>query len=111
MRDGIGMRRYFIINRGSQYGKTTTLTALAESLKEDYTVISLDFQKMGTEGFQNEFTFASAFVKMVMDVLKSNTRDDVEGMMQLLACFIADEENVALRELFLTMSQLCGMAG
>ena len=30
--------KYFIINRGRQYGKTTTLRALAEYLKRDYGV-------------------------------------------------------------------------
>lgn len=38
---------YFTINRARQYGKTTTLMALAEYLKKDYVVISLDFQKIG----------------------------------------------------------------
>lgn len=37
---------YFVINRGRQYGKTTTLRALAEYLRNDYAVISLDFQKL-----------------------------------------------------------------
>lgn len=31
--------KYFMINRARQYGKTTTLLALAEFLKEDYVVI------------------------------------------------------------------------
>ena len=34
---------YFTINRARQYGKTTTLRVLAEFLKDEYTVISLDF--------------------------------------------------------------------
>lgn len=37
---------YFTINRARQYGKTTTLTALAQYLSEDYTVLSLDFQEV-----------------------------------------------------------------
>ena len=36
--------KYFVINRGRQYGKTTTLRALEGYLKEDYFVISMDFQ-------------------------------------------------------------------
>ena len=34
---------YFSINRGRQYGKTTTLVALERALSDDYGVISLDF--------------------------------------------------------------------
>ena len=42
----VDREKYFVINRGRQYGKTTTLMALADFLKEDYIVISLDFQRM-----------------------------------------------------------------
>ena len=41
--------KYFVINKGRQYGKTTTLTALEQYLKTDYLIISLDFQLMGTD--------------------------------------------------------------
>ncbi len=40
--------KYFVINRGRQYGKTTTLRALEEYLKEDYIVVSMDFQGIST---------------------------------------------------------------
>lgn len=48
---------YFIINRGRQYGKTTTLKVLEEYLKDDYIVLSLDFQEIGTEDFACEAAF------------------------------------------------------
>lgn len=35
---------YFAINRARQYGKTTTLDALATALRPDYHVVSIDFQ-------------------------------------------------------------------
>ena len=34
----IDRKKYFSINRGRQYGKTTTLFALEKYLKDDYTV-------------------------------------------------------------------------
>ena len=37
---------YFVINRGRQYGKTTTLRALAEFLEDDYVVFSMDFHSL-----------------------------------------------------------------
>ncbi len=40
--------QYFTINRARQYGKTTTLLALAELLQTDYIVVSLDFQLFST---------------------------------------------------------------
>ena len=44
--DYIDEGHYFVINRGRQYGKTTTLKALDEYLKDDYIVLSLDFQEI-----------------------------------------------------------------
>ena len=37
---------YFIINKGRQYGKTTTLCALGKYLSRDYIVLSLDFHEI-----------------------------------------------------------------
>ena len=39
-------KKYFTINRARQYGKTTTLKALANYLQDKYCVLSLDFQKI-----------------------------------------------------------------
>ena len=46
--------KYFIINRGRQYGKTTTLRLLAEFLKDDYVILSMDFQMMSSANFADE---------------------------------------------------------
>ena len=54
-------KKYFSINRSRQFGKTTTLEALAQYLKNEYIVISLDFQMLGHEDFKNEATFVTAF--------------------------------------------------
>ncbi|HBA97633.1 MAG TPA: 9-O-acetyl-N-acetylneuraminate esterase, partial [Lachnospiraceae bacterium] len=48
---------YFTINRARQYGKTTTLAALAKILSDDYLVINLDFQAFGSSSFENENKF------------------------------------------------------
>ena len=42
----VDRKKYFVINRGRQYGKTTTLRALEEYLKDDYIVLSLDFNSL-----------------------------------------------------------------
>ncbi|SFB41551.1 hypothetical protein SAMN04488528_104716 [Clostridium frigidicarnis] len=38
---------YFTINRPRQYGKTTTLSELKKSLREEYLVISVSFEGIG----------------------------------------------------------------
>lgn len=54
---------YFTINRARQYGKTTTLAALDRALEEDYLVIWLDFQSLGSASYQNEHTKKSAWTR------------------------------------------------
>ena len=61
--------KYFVINRGRQYGKTTTLRALAEYLQEDYTVISMDFQMMSSASFADESAFVVSFIEYLEDLM------------------------------------------
>lgn len=71
--------KYFIINRGRQYGKTTTLMALEQYLKNDYMVIFLDFQKMSDESFENGKNFARSFVKNFIDVVSEKQKEAVSN--------------------------------
>ncbi|MCD7957854.1 MAG: ATP-binding protein, partial [Lachnospiraceae bacterium] len=61
---------YFSINRARQYGKTTTLRALAKYLEDDYVVLSLDFQKMSTADFLTESDFVKGFSREVYRVIR-----------------------------------------
>ena len=56
--------KYFTINRARQYGKTTTLRALAEMLRDEYYVVLLDFQTFDNEKFSNGNVFSVAFCKL-----------------------------------------------
>jgi AAA+ ATPase superfamily predicted ATPase len=58
--------QYFTINRARQYGKTTTLRALAKYLVQDYVVVSLDFQLMSHKDFAEEGAFVKAFSEAVL---------------------------------------------
>jgi len=62
---------YFTINRARQYGKTTTLSLLEESLKDEYTVISTSFEGLGDESFESSAAFCAAFMELVQVALKS----------------------------------------
>lgn len=57
----VDAEKYFTINRARQYGKTTILTALADFLKKEYNVISLDFQTISYADFESEQNFVAAF--------------------------------------------------
>lgn len=59
--------KYFVINRGRQYGKTTTLQALADYLEDDYIVVSIDFQGIGAEELVDAETFVCVGAKHVTE--------------------------------------------
>lgn len=64
MKGYVDRGEYFTVNRARQYGKTTTLRALKEYLKNEYYVISMDFQmQMSYAKFRDENTFSVAFAK------------------------------------------------
>lgn len=58
---------YFAINRPRQYGKTTTLHMLGDTLRKrsDYIVFNTSFEGIGEAIFQEEQVFAKAFVQLL----------------------------------------------
>jgi len=65
----IDKQRYFTINRGRQYGKTTTLSSLRHFLANDYLVISLSFEGLGHNSFVNEETFCQKILQNISHIL------------------------------------------
>ncbi len=98
---------YFVINRGRQYGKTTTLRALGEYLKEDYIVVSLDFQQLGAEDFADVQTFVRIFVKKILTVSRKMRIEDKELFEEMLAPLSDSYSDTGLNDLFERLSSLC----
>jgi len=108
----VDREKYFIINRGRQYGKTTTLMELAEYLKNDYGVLALDFQMMSTSNFADEQTFVTAFIKYIEAVVSDKnvlTKIIEEETYQNLIA-LKDKEKVSMDDLFRRLSQICKTA-
>ncbi len=99
--------KYFIINRGRQYGKTTTLRALAEALKGDYSVASMDFQGIETEEFKNSDVFSRSFAKMFAECFRRNRLENVDAILQPLTDLQTGDKEVTLGRLFAVLSDLC----
>ncbi|MDR2578419.1 MAG: hypothetical protein LBC70_06385, partial [Chitinispirillales bacterium] len=53
---------YFSINRGRQYGKTTTFFLLEKGLPEEYTVISISFEAVSDSMFETEAGFCQGLL-------------------------------------------------
>ena len=104
---------YFVINRARQYGKTTTLGALAEYLKRDYAIISLDFQMMSENDFKDETTFAKAFAEMFLAEIsgkKCTQRKLSADALKRLETAEQSGEITGLRKLFIYLNNLCETA-
>ncbi len=103
---------YLSINRARQYGKTTTLRALNEYLKNTYYVISMDFQmQMSDAKFRSENAFSIAFAKAFIRIIRNldvmlpeNMEYAVE---QLKKATQENREDLELVELFQYLSDIC----
>lgn len=99
---------YFTINRARQYGKTTTLRALDEYLKKDYIVISLDFQMIGADTFQDENTFSVLFSQFFIESIDPDDYPHLHKMAaEQKAALAEDTSNLKLYHLFQYLSHIC----
>lgn len=96
--------KYFVINRGRQYGKTTTLRALEDYLKDEYLVVSLDFQGISTEEYRDEYAFTRAFAWMFAETLRRQGAE-AEGICSEL--LESQEQRKTLSELFVLLGKAC----
>ena len=103
--------KYFTINRARQFGKTTTLHALADFLSPDYLVISMDFQmQMSDAKFRNENSFSMAFARAFENSFRISAGSD-RGCVDALNNFTEERKEAGdgfeLVELFQALSNLC----
>src|SRR5699024_8189662 len=96
--------KYFTVNRARQYGKTTVLTALAEYLKAEYSVISLDFQMISYADFESEQSFVAAFSRELLDCA-GKMPASVESKLKLYSTGKVHEATLSV--LFKTLAELC----
>lgn len=99
---------YFVINRGRQYGKTTTLWALEEYIKEDYLVISMDFQEITNTEYNNETTFTAAFTRIFIEALERSGASGAET--KALVGLLNNPAQGLLSEMFVVLRNICKMA-
>ena len=101
----VDAEKYFTINRARQYGKTTVLAALAEYLKKDYEVISLDFQGISYADFVSEQNFVAAFSRQLL-LCGKNMPDDLKAEFEQYADHKVREMTISA--LFILLLKWCG---
>lgn len=100
--------KYFSINKGRQYGKTTTLRALEEYLGEKYIVVSMDFQFISHDDYQSAGIFVKAFsrelwqIKECRKYMSEEIQHDIKSMKK-----IGNENKYSLSDLFSVLSDWC----
>lgn len=95
--------QYFCINRGRQYGKTTILEALVEYLKDDYIVVSMDFQFLDAADFEDGKTFVRAFCRELLRHFKKVLYPEMQTQIKR----IWNDGTFTLADLFLVLSEWC----
>ncbi len=99
--------QYFTINRARQYGKTTTIQALSEFLKDEYVVVSLDFQLMSEADFESEREFVTAFSREILD----NVQEIPGNIEELITAYAEGTAGkISLPLLFKVLSLWCGQS-
>ncbi len=111
IREYVDKGRYFTINRARQYGKTTTLYALRDYLKNDYLVVSMDFQRLDSAKYRDGNVFSLAFASYFLRSLKGRNSDYPESIRKkcgdLREIVLKQPENFTLFELFGYISEIC----
>ncbi len=101
---------YFTMNRARQYGKTTILNALTAYLKDDYVVVSLDFQYMGSDDFATEEDFARAFAEDFYaavhhdEKIPENCKDSLKQLAN------GGFSKITIRKLFAILEECCAQS-
>ncbi|MCD8015456.1 MAG: ATP-binding protein [Lachnospiraceae bacterium] len=107
IREMVDAGDYFTINRARQYGKTTTLRALAKYLRPDYIVVSMDFQRMSSSVFESENGFCLAFAKEFIKKVQTPNRLTDSELLPFTTILEKEPEKILLFDLFGCLSELC----
>lgn len=110
IREMIEAGDYFTINRARQYGKTTILKALEAYIQEDYTVLSLDFQKLSYEDFETEDSFVRALAEGISRKASCQEAMSPEVLTGLHGLLRERNQRARLAALFQCFSRWCAEA-
>jgi len=87
--------QYFTINRGRQYGKTTTLSLLEKGLPKEYLIIKVSFEGVSDSMFNTEAEFCKGFLNVCSEYFTERELpgsevwvDDSVATFDLLSAFL-----------------------
>ena len=100
---------YFCINRGRQYGKTTTLDAVSNQLSDEYCIFQISFEGLSDSSFVDEDKLYASFVYLLADLFEWVPLD---GLDEEVGGYIRDfveshDEKCSEKELTKFISTIC----
>lgn len=98
---------YFAINRGRQYGKTTTLSLLKKKLESEYVVFSISFEGLSEENFKNTLKFTQTFLRMLYDTIEYGEVLHVDVTAQQFLKEQTEKKEIDFYELGNCISKFC----
>ncbi len=100
---------YITINRGRQYGKTTTLYHLTQRLSKDYVVFSISFEQMGKTEFATEESLTYYFLDRLRLKLRtiSNLNDYVKDTITSTVAKYSEKKEIDFSLLNELIPDLC----
>lgn len=105
----IDNKKYFVMNRARQYGKTTTIHRLVQELQGEYTVFSISFEGIGDGAYVDEYAFCRRICGLLYDTMYYG---EVKGISDLIReeCYqmsLENGKNIDFRMLSNFISKLC----
>ena len=101
---------YFCINRGRQYGKTTTLHALKGGLASDYEVYAISFEGLDNASYETERHLAYAMMRQfefAALMRGNNVSKQVQEIVSEAVKANKAEKQIGLDDFSMAISQMC----
>ena len=105
---------YFCINRGRQYGKTTTLNAIKTVLENDgYTVFALSFEDLGQSLFSSDEKFCATVLWLMKDAIENGNVHALSDKSRDLILNAVDDEIHPIETVIMSsiLSKVCRYNG
>ena len=100
---------YFCINRGRQYGKTTTLKAISSNFSNEFCVFSLSFEGLADSAYADEEKLYAAIAYQMADAFEWSPLEglDKEVSEYISAFCESHDEKCSERDLAKFISNVC----
>lgn len=105
-------KKYFVINRARQFGKTTTLNLLVKYLSDKYTVFFISFEGLGESAFEMETAFCNTVCGLLYDTVRYEEVPSLEEPVKNIILETVRSGGIDdMLSLSNLISDICGNAG